>query len=66
MSAIDPVNEKKVFEAMIIMKGHLEEIGLNEHERIVLLKNLASHEETTLDRKNAATAMFAALRKIGL
>ncbi len=65
MSAIEPVNEKKVFEAMIVMKGHLEEIGLNEHEKIVLLKNLANHEETTLERKNAATAMFAALRKFG-
>ena len=57
------VREKKVLDALLALNESIKLIGLNEHERIVLLKDLLAHEEAVLERKNLAAAMFKALNR---
>lgn len=63
MSRTEIVREKKVFAALLELNESIKRIGLNDHERIVLLKDLLAHEEAVLERKNLAAAMFKTLNR---
>lgn len=63
MKEIKPVDELKVLEAMKPLKSLIDNLGFNQHEKILLLKNCLAHEENTLERKNLCAVMMSSLNK---
>jgi hypothetical protein len=63
IDTVNLVNDGKVLDAMSQINRLIEQLTLNEHEKIVVFQTLAAYEQSVLERKNLACLMFSSLNK---